>query len=275
MRSETHLEQLFFTTILIETHTKSGGIGYGTGFIIDIKGDKFSDSFLVTNKHVVKDAKEGILKFHYGENGELKRSAGPRGYKLKVPDFEQYWIGPADPEIDVTIMSMSLILKQAGKAGVELFFKALPEEVFPTAEQLAALDAVEEIVFVGYPNGISDEANYLPIVRRGITASPLQMDYNGKPQFLVDASVFPGSSGSPVLIVNNGQYTERGGKIVLGKNRVHLLGIISSVYQAAAGAAKLKPGAAATVSSGYMQMIDLGIVFKSQLILDLARSLLK
>lgn len=271
MRVETPLEQLFFTTVLIETHTSSGGVGCGTGFIVHIKGEKFSDSFLVTNKHVIKDAKEGILRFHLAENGEPKRG---KGYKLRVQDFEQYWIGHANPDVDIAIMSMSLVQKQANKSGLKLFFKAIPQELFPTAEQLEALDAVEEIVFVGYPNGIYDDANYLPVVRRGITASPLHVDYEGKPQFLVNASVFPGSSGSPVFIISSGQYTRRGGGLVLG-SRIHLLGVIASVYHTTTEATRLMAGCVGSGQSGYVQMIDLGIVFKSKAVLDLAISLLK
>jgi hypothetical protein len=36
--------------------------------------------------------------------------------------------------------------------------------------------------------------------RRGMTATPPQLDYCGRPTFLIDASVFGGSSGSPVFL---------------------------------------------------------------------------
>lgn len=51
---------------------------------------------------------------------------------------------------------------------------------------------------VGYPDGIWDEFNNQPIVRRGITATHPKNDFNGKGEFLIDAVCFPGSSGSPV-----------------------------------------------------------------------------
>lgn len=64
---------------------------------------------------------------------------------------------------------------------------------------------------IGYPNGLWDSQNNLPIIRRGITATSVKKDYNGKKEFLIDAAVFPGSSGSPVFIFNEGSYSVPGG----------------------------------------------------------------
>lgn len=36
--------------------------------------------------------------------------------------------------------------------------------------------------------------------RRGITATNINFDYNGKKEFVIDAACFPGSSGFPVFI---------------------------------------------------------------------------
>mgnify|MGYP003291781313 CR=1 FL=1 len=45
-----------------------------------------------------------------------------------------------------------------------------------------------------------DKKNNLPLVRTGTIASHPRKDFNGLPQFVIDAQVFPGSSGSPVFI---------------------------------------------------------------------------
>ena len=50
-----------------------------------------------------------------------------------------------------------------------------------------------------------DQVNLIPITRTGMTATPLQLDYDGRPSFLIDASVFPGSSGSPVFVYKSGK----------------------------------------------------------------------
>lgn len=76
--------------------------------------------------------------------------------------------------------------------------------MIPNEEQIKQMDAIEPITFIGYPNGIWDSTNLLPVARRGTTASPIEVDFEGSPRFLIDASVFGGSSGSPVFILNQG-----------------------------------------------------------------------
>lgn len=275
MRIETPFEQLFYTTVIIESQKREGTGTLGTGFIINVKVGKRTDAFLVTNKHVICGATEGILRFHLSENGKL---CNGQGYKLRVPNMCKFWIGHKDSDVDIAVMSMSLIHEQARKSGKTLFYKAIPQDLFPTDEQLSQLDAVEDLAFVGYPTGIYDQENYLPVLRRAFAASPLQVDYEGKPIFLVDASVFPGSSGSPVLLVNTGQYSPRGGGIVLG-NRVLILGIIASVHcmpdEMATKFHEVVNSSPAGATQGYRQMIDLGVVYKSRAILELAMSLLQ
>lgn len=51
-----------------------------------------------------------------------------------------------------------------------------------------------------------------------------KVDYEGKKEFLIDASIFNGSSGSPILISNLSSFTNPDGRLALG-NRFFLLGI--------------------------------------------------
>ena len=53
------------------------------------------------------------------------------------------------------------------------------------------------------------------------------LDYNGESKFLIDCSIFPGSSGSPVFLYNFPAYVEDG-KVNFGE-RCALLGVVSSV----------------------------------------------
>ena len=65
----------------------------------------------------------------------------------------------------------------------------------------------------------------MSIVRKGITATPIWNDFKGQEVFLVDAGVFPGSSGSPVFIYNRGTYPTKDG-IVVG-NRLLFVGVMT------------------------------------------------
>ena len=96
----------------------------------------------------------------------------------------------------------------------------------PTADELEDLSALEEILMIGYPNGIWDATNNMPILRRGITATHPNIDYEGRKEFLIDAACFPGSSGSPVFLFNTSAWTDRKGNTMMGGPRVKLLGLL-------------------------------------------------
>lgn len=73
----------------------------------------------------------------------------------------------------------------------------------PSKEEIVnTISRIEDITVVGYPDGIWDSYNNMPIVRKGITATSLQLDFNNEPKFLIDAAIYGGSSGSPVYIFN-------------------------------------------------------------------------
>src|ERR1700736_1715142 len=82
---------------------------------------------------------------------------------------------------------------------------------------------------VGYPNGLWDEANNYPLIRRGITASHPAVDFQikGVATTVIDAACFPGSSGSPVILHNTGTYSDKKGNTVIG-SRTMLLGVLFS-----------------------------------------------
>jgi hypothetical protein len=131
--------------------------------------------------------------------------------------------------------------------------------------------------FIGYPNGIYDEHNLLPIVRRGITATPPAADYEGKRQVLIDASVFPGSSGSPIFVWDPRGFAshETGGRIV-GRS-LYLLGVLSAVFfQEDTGRIEQVtiPTRQEPVAI-FNQMIDIGVVLKASLIMETVEDALR
>ena len=127
------------------------------------------------------------------------------------------WIGHTSEEVDVAALPLAPIVKHLSEKGDTPFYKTIQTNIIPGQDALENLDAVEEIVFVGYPSGIYDRVNNLPITRRGSTATPISVDYEDKPIFLIDASVFQGSSGSPVLIYANGSWRSRDGRLMSGQ----------------------------------------------------------
>jgi hypothetical protein len=181
-------EELLFTTVRIEARIPSGEC-VGTGFIFNyILKDK-EYLFLVTNKHVISCAEKGSLTFIRSDG---QRPLLGESYSLEINEFEKMWFGHKENDIDVAVTPFDSILKHIYNQGVSVFFKAIPNILAPNEETLKGLDAVEEVLFIGYPCGIWDARNLLPIVRRGITETPIYINFSGRKQFLIDASVFPG-----------------------------------------------------------------------------------
>lgn len=217
-------EQLAFSTIRIECTLKSGEISTGTGFIF-----RFADTgtkhvpAIVTNKHVIQDSLEG--KFNLTQRDENNSPIISRHHCFIVNNFMSNWIFHPDPNVDLCIMPIYPLLAESEKNGKTFFFISLDKSLIPTPEELSNLTLLEEIVMVGYPNGIWDKLNNMPILRKGITATHPNINWNGKPEFMIDAACFPGSSGSPVFLFNQGSYPVKSGGITIG-SRVKLLGIL-------------------------------------------------
>lgn len=151
------------------------------------------------------------------------------------------------------------------------FVKALPIDMLVDQEHAwQQLDAIEPVTFIGYPNALHDTFNMTPIARRGWTATPISLDYCGNPTFLIDASVFPGSSGSPVFVLDVGGYAGKGGGWVIG-GRMVVLGVLAAVH------VHKTTGQLIAASAGRVavdQMMDLGIVYKAPTILETIDALL-
>lgn len=130
------------------------------------------------------------------------------------------------------------------------------------------LSVAENVYFIGYPDNRFDEKNNLPLIRTGMIASHPKYDYNGKPIFIIDAQVFPGSSGSPVYIDLTYE-NMKNGQIVIGKRNLKLLGIVSATM--------IRNNQLKSIQTGTKflteEVLGLGIVYKATAIKDLIDSM--
>jgi len=256
-------KQIISTTIRIDTQDKDGDWWSGTGFFIYYEKNDKEYPLLVTNKHVIKDMVKAELTFL-----KMKDSKPiiPSRHTETISDFESKWTIHPDPNVDVAVMPMGPIIHMLKEQEIEIFIRSIQQELFLKQEQLKDLSAIQEIVFSGYPDAIRDEVNLTPITRRGITATPIDEDYNDKPIFLIDASVFGGSSGSPVFILNQGSYATPKG-LTMG-SRVIFLGILAESHyffeKGEMGKEKVKTK---KVPVG-KQYLDIGVVFKASTITE-------
>ena len=212
--------QLLYTTVPIYARKNDGSLSSGTGFMFSfLENDTTSIPLLITNYHVLENAVAGFVEFHIGENGM------PTDRSTRI-QFNKSIIGSNRlGNLDLVAVPMAATLMDLKNKNINIFFRSVDQKMIPTNEQCENFSALENITFIGYPSGLYDEKNKISIIRQGITATPIWNDFRGEKAFLIDAGVFPGSSGSPVFIYNQGAYPTKDG-ITLG-NRLLFVGIIS------------------------------------------------
>ena len=256
MNIEDISTQLLFTTYPIWIDRENKQNSFGTGFIFNYKAEegKFIP-FLITNYHVVENATRIITEFVRAEDNKPQTKN-----RIKVELDSKKFLSFSNKVLDISAIPIAPITNQILQSGTNIFYRVIDNNIIPKKDQLSELSAIEEITFIGYPNGIYDTENMLPIVRRGITATPIWNDFNNQKKFLIDAGVYPGSSGSPVFIFNQGSFSTNQGLVV--GSRLMFIGMLSE--------------SVARVNNNVPSyFLGLGGVLKSEAIVDFLDSIVK
>ncbi len=261
-------DRLFFTTVRIDTISHIGQQCSGTGFLFaKCSPDGNKTPFIVTNKHVVNGMRSGTVTFLHKQNDSPVLG---RGTKVEIDcNWDNAWFGHPSPDIDIAICPSYPFEEQLRNCGVEIYYQYITDDLIPTREVEATLDAIEDIKFIGYPNGIWDTINLLPVARKGSTASPISVDFENSPRFIIDASVFGGSSGSPVFILNQGMVTDKMGTTTVG-SRILFVGVVAAVYfrTETNDVVSIPIPTATRPAVNNREMLDLGVVFKSRTVVE-------
>lgn len=266
-------EQITYSTVRIECELKTGGISTGTGFFFNFLEDEENNNrhvpVVVTNKHVIKNAAKGkLIITKANEKGE---PLDTQHFSVMFDDFENFWRLHPQADVDLCAMPIAPFINEAEKKGDKLFYIPFTKDLLPTEKHKEELCALEDILMIGYPNGIWDSVNNMPILRKGSTATNPMKDYNGKKEIMIDIAAFPGSSGSPVLIFNEGGYRDKRGNTYMGANRVILLGVLYAGPQATAtGEIIMIPNLQKPITVSRIPN-NLGLVIKAERILELEK----
>ena len=228
IKPTTISEYLLFSTVRIAVQLSSGEQRTGTGFFFNFLVDEDHRNIpaIITNKHVVAGAVTGSFQLH--ELDKTIEKPQPSGDFITVgfDDFENLWAFHPDNNVDLCAMLFKPIRSEAETQGKSIFYYPIDNSFILSKADLEELSAVEEVLMIGYPNGLWDDVNNLPLIRRGTTATHPAVDFQGRSTNVIDAACFPGSSGSPVLIVNEGgTYSTKSGTFT-GYKRVVLLGVL-------------------------------------------------
>jgi len=198
--------------------------GFFFGLIQNDDGTRIT--VLVSNRHAA-DGTDATL-FCNEENPDGTRGAPLR---IKLKDFEKRWILHPKKEVDLAILPMGNYFSDVQATGKKVHRINLHFDIVADQARLDQLSQCEDIVMVGYPHGLADLTNNDPIFRKGIAATHPAKPFDNRPEFLVDIAVYPGNSGSPVLLYNPNGWINKNGSTQLGSSRLWLLGILRGVWE--------------------------------------------
>lgn len=216
------IDEFSVKPLYLETVLNDAILGIGTGFAVK----KDSSYYIITNWHVVT-----------GRDPNTNRPLSDRGIadpnKIKVW-FHGKKLGSWLPcEINLVDQNNNKLWIEHSR-GREIDVVATPILAAPNIEiydidlKLSEFDLMiypsEAVSIIGFPEGLTS-AGKLPIWKTGHIASDIDIDWDGKPAFLIDATTKSGMSGSPVIAKRISIYqTSRGNQI---GNAVRFLGIYS------------------------------------------------
>lgn len=193
-------------------------------------------------------------------------------FPVVLDDFEARWIKHPDGEIDLCAMPLASLFQDLKRQNVVPFYICLGNHLLMSANELKSLQIVEDILMVGYPTGLWDSENNMPLFRDGITASHPALNWCGQRVFVINSACFPGSSGSPVFLFNeHGYFDTAKNTRVIGDSRTNLLGVLH------AGPQHMVEGKIATITVPANNVdvpisripSNLGYVIKAECLLEL------
>lgn len=229
MIKDTISDQLIYSTVRIICRNASS-VSCGTGFFMQQSlPDGNNINAIVTNNHVIRGydyAEITLAGVHSdGTPDDLEHVT------ISINDLPHKTVSHPDPNIDICLLLVSDEIEKAKSSGKPVYYRAIGTGMTLLTEDFNSLTSIEDVIMIGYPNGIIDTYNNKPVVRKGITATSLKLDYNGTPDFMIDISCFYGSSGSPVFLRKDGlakEISDEGLELGLTPS-YSLLGIIHSM----------------------------------------------
>jgi len=245
MSKKILIDSLSCVSLHLDCYSRAKRIGVGTGFIVANN----KTNYLITNWHVVTGRNP--------DNGQpLVNTGGTDPDTMRIWYHATQlgsWLHKNERLLDET--TGTPIWKEHSR-GREIDVIALPltnhqdTKVYPLNLALTNTDLIispsEPVSIVGFPYGIA-AAGKFPIWKTGNVASDVDLDYDRKPVFLVDATTKPGMSGSPVFARRKGFRQTSTGWVTRGGDSIRFLGVYSG---------RIREGS------------DIGMVWKPEVVYD-------
>ena len=220
--------QSFSEHLMYSTVKLSIGSSCATGFFYELDTPK-KTIIVISNRHFAERV-DSLDKLDFTKSTISQKTS----FSVHLDNGSNYninedidWI--LHPTQDLAFFNLTAVLsKHVLPPNVKFFVLRVSPKTIPSQQELDNLSALENVVMVGYPSGLHDQVNNFPIFRTGKTASHPAIDYNGQKTALLDVSCVPGSSGSPVFILDEGWVKYKNGAIAQG-SRIYFLGVENSM----------------------------------------------
>lgn len=174
----------------------------GTGFIYgDLKPGAADPSqrryqlWLITNKHVLQGLKTVFIRF----NAAPGATAKDYEVQLIARNGKSRWIGHSDANIDVAAIFLNASVLDSD-ARHYAFFQSDDHASGKAQLQANGITEGDRIFVLGFPMGLVTADRQYVICRGGAVARIRDYLEGNASDFLVDAPVFPGNSGGPVIL---------------------------------------------------------------------------
>ncbi len=174
-------------------------IGIGTAFTVLAN----TQNYLITNWHIVTGRNpdtnnpiDGPCDPDFMKVWFFTNTVGAwlhKTIKLKDENGQNLWIEhPFGQRVDVVaipfVPSADIYIRN-----LDLTTATIPLKMYPS----------REVSIIGYPLGLSAGGKF-PIWKKGHVASEMDLNFDNKPIFLIDATTRSGMSGSPVVLRESG-----------------------------------------------------------------------
>ncbi len=206
------IDPLSVCSLLVGSRANGNDLASATGFVVMHK----TRPYLITNWHVVS-----------GRDPATGKPLSPSGAipdKIVIAHHDSQQLGRWVPrEEQLFVGGKSRWLEHPDGRAVDVVALPLTEadsaiRFYPIDLGLADFDMLVQVAMtvsiIGFPFGLA-ASGALPIWKTGHIASDPDIEYQGKPAFLVDSTTRGGMSGSPVIVRQYQGYSDSKGNVFM------------------------------------------------------------
>lgn len=215
---------LAFVSVPVRPFVRDTALGTGTGFLFQ---PMYGRIFLITNRHMVIDESRRFFPDHlvirlHTDGQDLEKSEDlPVSLYSANDSGNGLWL-----QLNAAIDVIALELK-AEELKPFVFHAFRPSDLISSDILVGVGDP---LLVIGYPRGFSDELHNLPVFRQASVASVYPIPFQGKPFFLIDSELHPGTSGSPVITQPSIWLVRKDEAEHFDEPQYRLIGIHSAAY---------------------------------------------